>query len=99
LPRDMIENERSTAINPEEAVEEKESLSDRFGLWLGFRNCDQQTYFDMIRGYARRCKLDVPEVDMLREANEGAGSRGARPGRVAWQFVQEQGGRLGKRLE
>lgn len=99
LPRDMIENERSTAINPGEAVEEKVSLSDRFGLWLGFHNCDQQTYFDMIRGYARRFKLDVPEEELLREANEWAVTRGARSGRVAWQFVQDLAGRLGKRLE
>lgn len=99
LPRDMIENERSTAINPGEAVEEKVSLSDRFGLWLGFHNCDQQTYLDMIRGYARRFGLDVPEEQLIREANEWAVTRGARSGRVAWQFVQDLAGRLGQRLE
>jgi len=99
LPRDMIENERSTAINPGEAVEEKVSLSDRFGLWLGFHNCDQQTYFDMLRGYARRFELDLPEEELLRQGNEWAMTRGARSGRVAWQFIQEVAGRLGKRLE
>lgn len=99
LPRDMIENERSTAINPGEAVEEKVSLSDRFGLWLGFHNCDQQTYFDMIRGYARRFNLDISEEQLIREANEWAVTRGSRSGRVAWQFVQDLAGRLGKRLE
>lgn len=99
LPRDMIENERSTAINPGEAVEEKVSLSDRFGLWLGFHNCDQQTYFDMIRGYAHRFELDLPEEELLRQGNEWAMTRGARSGRVAWQFIQEVAGRLGKRLE
>ncbi len=99
MPREMIDNERSTAINPGEAVEEKVSLSDRFGLWLGFHHCDQDTYFQMIEGYARRLGLAVP-VDRLRaEANEWSVTRGARSGRVAWQFIQDLAGRLGKRLE
>lgn len=99
LPRDMIDNERSTAINPGEAVEEKVSLSDRFGLWLGFHNCDQQTYFEMIEGYARRFHLDVPPEELKRQANEWAVTRGSRSGRVAWQFIQDLAGRLGQRLE
>jgi uncharacterized protein len=98
LSRDMIENERSTAIQPGEAVEEKVSLSDRFGLWLGFHNCDQQTYFEIIRGYARRYGLDVPDEQLKAEANEWSVTRGARSGRVAWQYIQDLAGRLGKRL-
>lgn len=99
MARDMIENERSTAINPHEAVEEKVSLSDRFGLWLGFHNCDQQTYFAMIEGYARRFGLDVP-VDRLRaEAVEWSMTRGGRSGRVAWQFIQDLAGREHRRLD
>lgn len=99
LPRDMIDNERSTAINPGEAVEEKVSLSDRFGLWLGFHNCDQQTYFEMIEGYARRFNLEIGAESLRREANEWAVTRGARSGRVAWQFIQDLAGRLGQKLE
>ncbi|WP_366555830.1 ATP-binding protein [Aquibaculum sediminis] len=99
LPRDMIDNERSTAINPGEAVEEKVSLSDRFGLWLGFHNCDQQTYFEMIEGYARRFNLELEPETLRREANEWAVTRGSRSGRVAWQFIQDLAGRLGQRLE
>jgi predicted AAA+ superfamily ATPase len=99
LSRDMIENERSTAIHPGEAVEEKVSLSDRFGLWLGFHNCDQQTYLDIIRGYSRRYGLDVPDEQLKAEANEWSVTRGARSGRVAWQYIQDLAGRLGKRLE
>jgi len=98
MPRDMIENERSTAINPSEAVEEKVSLSDRFGLWLGFHNADQDTFFAMIAGYARRYGLDVPEDQLRREAVEWSVTRGSRSGRVAWQYVQDLAGRLGKRL-
>jgi predicted AAA+ superfamily ATPase len=98
LSRDMIENERSTAIHPGEAVEEKVSLSDRFGLWLGFHNCDQQTYFEIIRGYARRYGLDLPDEQLRAEANEWSVTRGARSGRVAWQYIQDLAGRLGKRL-
>jgi uncharacterized protein len=99
MPRDMIENERSTAINPAEAVEEKVSLSDRFGLWLGFHNCDQETYFAIIEGYARRYRLSVPVETLRAEANEWAVTRGARSGRVAWQFIQDLAGRLGQRLD
>jgi len=99
MPREMIENERSTAINPAEVVEEKVSLSDRFGLWLGFHNCDQDTSFAMVEGYARHYRLALP-VDRLRaEANEWSVTRGARSGRVAWQFIQDLAGRLGKTIE
>lgn len=98
ISRDMIENERSTAINPGEAVEEKVSLSDRFGLWLGFHNVDQQTYFDIIEGYAKRYGLDDSDIDLRREANEWAVTRGSRSGRVAWQYIQNLAGRLGKTL-
>jgi predicted AAA+ superfamily ATPase len=99
MPRDMIENERSTAIHASEAVEEKVSLSDRFGLWLGFHNCDQDTYFAMIEGYARRYGLDLPEAELRAEASEWSITRGGRSGRVAWQYIQDLAGRLGKRLE
>jgi predicted AAA+ superfamily ATPase len=99
MPRDMIENERSTAINPSEAVEEKVSLSDRFGLWLGFHNCDQDTYFAMLEGYARRYGLPVPVETLRAQGNEWSVTRGARSGRVAWQFIQDLAGRLGKTLE
>ncbi|HKO08519.1 MAG TPA: ATP-binding protein [Alphaproteobacteria bacterium] len=99
MPRDMIENERSTAINPSEAVEEKVSLSDRFGLWLGFHHCDQDTYFAMIESYAARHGLDIPVEQLQREANEWSITRGSRSGRVAWQYIQDLAGRLGKRLE
>ena len=96
MPRDMIDNERSTAINPAEAVEEKVSLSDRFGLWLGFHNVDQETYQAIVRGYARHFGLDLPEERLKAEANEWSITRGARSGRVAWQFIQDLAGRLGK---
>src|SRR5215468_9150354 len=99
MPRDMIENERSTAINPSEAVEEKVSLSDRFGLWLGFHNCDQDTYFAIIEGYAKHYGLNVPVETLRAEANEWSVTRGARSGRVAWQFIQDLAGRLGRRLD
>ncbi len=98
LPRDMIENERSTAINPSEAVEEKVSLSDRFGLWLGFHKCSQDEYLEMIEGYVRYHGLKV-EPDVLRaDALEWATTRGSRSGRVAWQFTQDLAGRLGQPL-
>jgi predicted AAA+ superfamily ATPase len=98
MPREMIENERSTAINPAEVVEEKVSLSDRFGLWLGFHNCDQDTYFAMVEAYAGHYRLVLP-VDRLRaEANEWSVTRGARSGRVAWQYIQDLAGRLGQPL-
>jgi predicted AAA+ superfamily ATPase len=99
MPRDMIENERSTAINPAEAVEEKVSLSDRFGLWLGFHACDQDTYLAIVQGYAERYGLLAKGFDLAHEANEWAVTRGARSGRVAWQFIQDLAGRLGKRLD
>jgi len=98
LSRDMIENERSTAINPGEAVEEKVSLSDRFGLWLGFHACDQDTYHAMVRGYAERFGLAVPAAQLRAEASEWAITRGARSGRVAWQYIQDLAGRLGKQI-
>ena len=99
MPRDMIENERSTAINPSEAVEEKVSLSDRFGLWLGFHNADQDTFFAMIEAYASHYKLGVPVEDLRKRAVEWSITRGSRSGRVAWQFIQEVAGQLGKRLD
>ena len=99
LPREMMENERSTAINPSEAVEEKVSLSDRFGLWLGFHNCDQDTYFTMIEGYADAYDLNNSTIDLKSEASEWAVMRGARSGRVAWQFIQDLAGRLEKQIE
>lgn len=98
MPRDMIENERSTAINPAEAVEEKVSLSDRFGLWLGFHNVDQDTFFDMIRGYVAAYGLKVGEEEWRAEAVEWSVTRGSRSGRVAWQYVQDLAGRLGRTL-
>jgi predicted AAA+ superfamily ATPase len=99
MPREMVENERSTAINPSEAVEEKVSLSDRFGLWLGFHNCSQDQYLDMVRGYAQHYKLKLPDDELVRDALEWSVTRGARSGRVAWQFTQHLAGKLGKRLE
>ena len=99
MPRDMIDNERSTAINPAEAVEEKVSLSDRFGLWLGFHNVDQDTYQAIVRGYARHFGLHLPEDQLKAEANEWSITRGARSGRVAWQFIQDLAGRLGQPLQ
>lgn len=98
MPRDMIENERSTAINPSEAVEEKVSLSDRFGLWLGFQNCDQDTYLAMVRGYAKAFGLKADDETLRAEAIEWSVTRGGRSGRVAWQFIQDLAGRLGTRL-
>ncbi|WP_106753177.1 ATP-binding protein [Pannonibacter carbonis] len=95
LPRDMIENERSTAINPAEAVEEKVSLSDRFGLWLGFHNCSQDDYLEMVGGYVRHFGLDVPADALRADALEWATTRGGRSGRVAFQFIQDLAGRLG----
>lgn len=99
LPRDMMENERSTAINPSEAVQEKVSLSDRFGLWLGFHNCSQEEFFEMIEGYVRHLKLDISPEKMRAEAIEWATTRGSRSGRVAWQYVQDLAGRLGVRTD
>jgi predicted AAA+ superfamily ATPase len=98
LARDMIENERSTAINPGEAVEEKVSLSDRFGLWLGFHRCSQDEYLAMVRGYCNHFGIKVADEELEREALEWSTTRGSRSGRVAWQFVQELAGRLGVKL-
>jgi uncharacterized protein len=98
MPREMIENERSTAINPAEAVEETVSLSDRFGLWLGFHNVDQETFQAIVRGYAAHYGLDLPRDQLGAEANEWSITRGSRSGRVAWQFIQDLAGRLGKTL-
>ena len=95
MPRDMMENERSTAINPSEAVQEKVSLSDRFGLWLGFHNCSQDEFLDMIYGYADHYKIKHPRDAIRAEAIEWATTRGSRSGRVAWQFIQDLAGRLG----
>jgi predicted AAA+ superfamily ATPase len=98
LAREMIENERSTAINPGEAVEEKVSLSDRFGLWLGFHRCSQDEYLAMVKGYCGYFGIKLPEEELEREALEWSTTRGSRSGRVAWQFTQELAGRLGVRL-
>jgi predicted AAA+ superfamily ATPase len=95
MPRDMIENERSTAIHGGEAVEEKVSLSDRFGLWLGFHPCDQDQYLAMIRGYCDRFGLEISDDDLRAEAIEWQQTRGARSGRVAWQYVTDLAGRRG----
>ena len=99
MPRDMMENERGSAINPGEAVEEKVSLSDRFGLWLGFHHCSQDEYLAMVRGYADYFGLDAPFEEVSRDALEWATTRGARSGRTAWQFTQDLAGRLGRRLD
>jgi predicted AAA+ superfamily ATPase len=98
MPRDMIDNERSSAVNPGEAVEEKISLSDRFGLWLGFHACDQATYLAMIRGYVAHYRIEIDDTQLAREAGEWALTRGGRSGRVAWQFVQDLAGRLRRKL-
>jgi uncharacterized protein len=98
MPRDMMENERSTAINPSEAVEEKVSLSDRFGLWLGFHNATQDEYLEMVKSYAAHHKIKMDEAELVREALEWSITRGSRSGRVAWQFIQDLAGRLGHRL-
>ncbi len=98
LAREMIENERSTAINPGEAVEEKVSLSDRFGLWLGFHRCSQDEYLAMVRGYCGHFGIKLADDELEREALEWSTTRGSRSGRVAWQFTQELAGRLGVRI-
>jgi predicted AAA+ superfamily ATPase len=99
LPREMMENERSSAINPGDAVDEKVSLSDRFGLWLGFHHCSQDDYLAMVRGYAEHFALEAPADEIEREALEWATTRGSRSGRTAWQFTQDLAGRLGRRLD
>ena len=98
MPREMIDNERSTAINPGEAVEEAVSLSDRFGLWIGFHNSDQQQFFAMVEGYAAAYGLPISPEDLRAAAVEWSMTRGSRSGRVAWQFIQDLAGRLGMRL-
>ncbi len=98
MPRDMIENERGTAINPSEAVEEKVSLSDRFGLWLGFHPCDQDAYLQMIRGYCDAYNIEISDDEIRGEAIEWQQTRGNRSGRVAWQYVVDLAGRRGMQL-
>src|SRR5579859_2312797 len=99
MAREMLENERSTAINPGEAVEEKVSLSDRFGLWLGFHRCSQDEYLAMVKGYCSHFGIKLVEEELEREALEWSTTRGSRSGRVAWQFTQELAGRLGVRIK
>jgi predicted AAA+ superfamily ATPase len=98
LSREMIENERSTAINPGEAVEEKVSLSDRFGLWLGFHRCSQDEFLAMVEGYIKHFKIKIDDETLRKEALEWATTRGSRSGRVAWQYVQDVAGRMGVSL-
>ncbi|MEW5703278.1 MAG: ATP-binding protein [Pseudomonadota bacterium] len=98
MPREMIENERSIEIHGGESVDEKISLSDRFGLWIGFHNCDQPTYLEIVETYANRYALSIAREKLHREALEWSVTRGARSGRVAWQFIQDLAGRLGKSL-
>ena len=99
MPRQMIDNERSTAIHPGEAVEEKVSLSDRFGLWLGFHPCGQDIYLAMVQRYAAHFQLAIETEELRREALEWAKTRGSRSGRVAWQLIQDVAGRLGSPLQ
>jgi predicted AAA+ superfamily ATPase len=98
LPRDMMENERSTAINPGEAVEERVSLSDRFGLWLGFHRCTQDEYLAMVQAYVSHYRIPSKGEELERDALEWATTRGSRSGRVAWQYIQDLAGRLGVTL-
>lgn len=99
MPRDMMENEREHAIHPGETIEEKVSLSDRFGLWLGFHACDQDTYLAMVDAYVAAHKLKISDTEILHAAAlEWAATRGARSGRVAWQFIQDVAGKMGKRI-
>lgn len=95
MPRDMIENERSSSINPSEAVEEKISLSDRFGLWLGFHPCSQDEFFDIIEGYVKHYNLLIDRFEIETQATEWARTRGSRSGRVAWQFFVDLAGKNG----
>lgn len=99
MPRDLVDNERGTAINPGEAVEEKVSLSDRFGLWLGFHHCGQDEYLAMIDGYVGFYKLRIDAEELRKRALAWAMGRGGRSGRVAWQFIQDLAGELGQKLE
>jgi predicted AAA+ superfamily ATPase len=98
MPRDMIENERGSAINPSEAVEEKVSLSDRFGLWLGFHACTQDEYLQMIAGYCTAYGLSIDAETLRAEAIEWQATRGARSGRVAWQYFTDLAGRKGVKI-
>ena len=98
MPRDMIENERSTSINPYEAVEEKVSLSDRFGLWIGFHNISQDIYLDIIYGYVKEFELNIDNPTLRSKALEWSITRGARSGRVAWQFILQLAGELNKKI-
>ena len=98
MPRDMMDNERATAINPGEAVEEKVSLSDRFGLWLGFHKCSQDDYLDMVEGYAAHFGLGLSRAELAPDALEWATTRASRSGRTAWQFIQDLAGRLDRKL-
>lgn len=98
MPREMIDNERSTAIHPDEAIEEKTSLSDRFGLWLGFHNVSQADYLAMVTGYAQYFALKIEDKTLERRALEWSITRGSRSGRVAWQFIEDLAGELGQRL-
>ncbi len=99
MPRDMVENERSTAINPSEATHEKVSLSDRFGLWIGFHNCSQDDYLTMVAAYVDHYGLEgVSKTELKARALEWAATRGGRSGRVAWQFIQDLAGELGVRI-
>jgi predicted AAA+ superfamily ATPase len=98
MPRDMIDNERSTAIHPGEAVEEKTSLSDRFGLWLGFHSCGQDTYLDIVNAYALHYRMAISQQELNEQALLWAHTRGARSGRVAWQFIQDLAWRMGRRI-
>jgi hypothetical protein len=99
MPREMVDNERSTAIHPGEAVEEKLSLSDRFGLWIGFHNCSQDDYLAMVRAYVAHYRLGIDDAALRQQALAWALARGSRSGRVAWQFIQDLAGRLGRPLE
>jgi uncharacterized protein len=99
MPRDLVDNEKGTAINPGEAVEEKVSLSDRFGLWLGFHHCGQDEYLSMIEGYAGFYKLKLAPEELRKRALAWAMGRGGRSGRVAWQFIQDLAGELGQQLD
>ena len=99
LSRNMIENEQSSAIHASESVEEKVSLSDRFGLWIGFHNCSQDTYYKIIESYCDKYELNDPSIDLQSEANEWCVTRGSRSGRVAWQYIQDLAGRLGKTID
>ena len=99
MPRDMMENERSSSINPNEAIEEKVSLSDRFGLWIGFHNISQDIYLEIINGYIDKFEMHVDKTKLKSKALEWSITRGARSGRVAWQFILQLAGELNKKIE